>query len=147
MSRLEKLERASLAVAVVAGLLGLAAGSGLSPLPRAPAAWAWGFAPLLVVLGAAVGVAAMRRGAEIDRQRWELVNDPLSTKDLRQATHKEAERRRNTAGTLFLLGPLLLGFWLSQQLEPGAATATLGVALAPLLGFFAGLLWGRRYDR
>jgi hypothetical protein len=145
MSRLERIERVSLAVAIAAVLAALAAAwPGQTVIPSISAAWAWIPGALLLAVGALAGVASRLRAAEIDRQRWELVNDPYTTSEVRKTAHREAERRRQTAGTILLLGPLVLGFLLSQRLEPRDGLAPLAVSVAPVAGFFVGLLLGRR---
>lgn len=148
MSRLQGLERVSLGVAVVCGLLTLASAAGCPTFEVEEPAWAWPLHALLLAVGAGAGVATMLRGVEIDRKRWEIVEDPLLTSGERQYAHKEAERQRRAAGTLLLLGPVVLGYWLAYQFRSAQVhvllTDLLGVT--PLFAFLAGLVYGRRYE-
>lgn len=148
MSALARLERISLAVAIVAGALVLlsATGCGLDLAGRVTVAWL--LHPVLLVLGAGAGLVTILRGVEIDRQRWEIVNDSSITKGEREYAHKEAERQRRAAGTLFLLGPVLVALWLAYQLRgEGPELVADLLILTPLVGFLAGILFGRRYDQ
>lgn len=148
MSPLEKLERVSLGVAIGGGVLSLASAGGCSLLATPNTGWTWFLHPLVFLLSAAAGVVTMLRGVEIDRRRWEIVDEPLLTSGEREHAHKEAERQRRHAGTLLLLGPLMVGFWLSQEYRSAGLgrLATDLLSVAGLFGFFAGILYGRRYE-
>lgn len=148
MTRLERLEKASLTAAIVCGLFGLASSGGCRVVPEADPGWAWLGHAVLLLLGAGAGVATILRGVEIDRRRWEILADPLLTKGERDYAHKEAERQRRLAGTFFLLAPLFLGYWMSYQVhggEGGRLVANL-LGVTPLLSFFVGLLVGKRFE-
>jgi hypothetical protein len=141
-----RLERASLLLAVVAGALGLATSAGCPPVRLGDPAWAWALHPLLLAAGAAAGMATLLRGRDIDRRRWEIVEEPRLTKGEREYAHKEAERQRRHSATIFLLGPVLLGYWLAFQFR-GQREHFLSdlLILSPLVGYLAGLLGGRRF--
>ena len=62
----------------------------------------------------------MARAREIDRERWEVVDDPLLTSGEREYAHKEAERERRWAGTVFLTAPVALAYWTAYQVTPEA---------------------------
>lgn len=148
MSALARLERVSLAVAIVAGLLVVLSATGIGLDLAGRATLAWFLHPLLLLLGAGAGIVTILRGVEIDRNRWEIVNDSSITKGEREYAHKEAERQRRVAGTLFLLGPVLLALWFAYQLRgDGPELVADLLIITPLVGFLAGILYGRRFDR
>lgn len=138
---LERLQTAA-SVAAVAGLvLGFLASLGLRLLPVLSMAGFWAAAVLLVAAGAGGGLATVARGREIDRRRWELVEDPLMTSGEREYAHKEAERERRWAGIVFFTAPIALAYWAAYQLSADAALgAPPLLALVPLVGYLAGLL-------
>lgn len=129
------------AIAAVGGLvLGFLASIGLRLFPPLDRTGFWIVAVLLVAAGAGGGVATVVRAREIDRRRWELVEDPLMTSGEREYAHKEAERQRRWAGTVFFTTPVALAYWAAYQL---ASEAVLGapplLAGFPLAGYLAGL--------
>jgi hypothetical protein len=140
-----RLQPVAFAILVVAGVLALAAATGLTPIPKGPPSLAWKLHPVLGLLGAACGVATVARSREIDRERWRVLSDPALTTGEREWAHREAESEIRRAGTVFLLSGVALGAFGAYQLrDPG----TLGVAdfliVSPLLGFGAGLLAGAK---
>ncbi len=147
MSRLRRLQRLALRVAIVAALLGLATASGCAPgldLPRG----ALGILhPLLLLFGGLAGWAASRRMGEIDSERWRIARDPDLTSGERQYAHREAEARRRRAAAALLGAPLLIGYCSSGQIEAAReslAAQLLGVTA--LAGGILGLVISRRRD-
>lgn len=138
---LERFQTAA-SVAAVAGLvLGFLASLGLRILPVLSSAGFWVAAVLLVAGGVGGGLATVARGREIDRRRWELVEDPLMTSGEREYAHKEAERERRWAGIVFFTAPIALAYWAAYQLSADAALgAPPLLALVPLVGYLGGLL-------
>lgn len=150
MDRLLARFQALAAAAAVAGLLlGFLASIGLRLFPPLAPAGFGAVAVVLAALGAGGGVATVLRAREIDRRRWEVVEDPLITSGEREYAHKEAERERRWAGTVFLTAPIALAYWSAYQVSAGSGFGT-GPLLAfvPLGGYLAGLvgahLWRRR---
>jgi len=140
-SRLESLQAVATVTGVAALVLGFLASLGLRLVPVLSAAAFWPLAFVLGACGAAGGVATVLRGRTIDRRRWEAVDDPLLTSGEREYAHKEAERQRRWAGTVFFAAPVALSYWTAYQLpvEAGPATTPL-LALFPLAGYLIGLL-------
>lgn len=139
---LDRLQRLSVWVAFVAGLLGFLASIDLRLLPLGPAALAWLLHPALFLLGAAAAVAGALRGREIDAWRWEMVDAPGVTAGEREEAHKSAERQRRRAGTAFLAGPVFLGYWMVYQLAGELATWLLPASA--LAGYATGFLAAQR---
>ncbi len=130
-------------------LLGFLASIDVFLLPRGLPHLAWLLHPLIFAGGVAGGIAAQARGAEIDRKRWEIVEDPLLTRGEREYAHKEAERQRRVAATIFMVTPLVCGYWMAYQFaapEGGSLVGTL-LGATPLPGFGIGLLVGDRILR
>lgn len=142
--QLETVQKAAAIVAVAALVLGFLASIGLSPVPPlgslAEIAF-WPVSVLLALAGLAGGILTVARGREIDRVRWELVEDPLMTSGEREYAHKEAERQRRWAGTVFFAAPVALSYWVAYLLQAGTdRPASPLLALVPLSGYLAGLL-------
>lgn len=141
------LGRCQTAAAWIAGaglLFGFLASIGLRILPALGSAGFWIAAVVLTAAGAGGGLATVARGEAIDRHRWRMVEDPLLTSGEREYAHKEAERERRWAGTVFLTAPVALAYWTAYQVAPIADTGSrLGntplLALLPLAGYLAGL--------
>ncbi len=145
MNRLRRLQWLALRLAVVAALVGLATASGCAPgldLPRG----ALGLLhPLLLLAGAAAGWVAALRMAEIDRERWRVVEDPDLTSGERQYAHREAETRRRWAGASLLGAPLLVGYCASSQIEAaGESLSAQLLGVTALAGGIIGLAIGLR---
>lgn len=141
-SHLARLQSLSAYAAGGFAVLGFAASLGARLFPLGPPWLALLLHLPVALLGAAAAWAAARRGQEIDRWRWEMVDDPLITGGEREEAHKEAERQRRHAGTAFLAGPVFLGYWLLYQLQPGLVAWFLpGSAL---LGYAVGYLVANR---
>ena len=127
-------QAAAVAVAVACGVLGFLASLDLYLMPPFPPPAVWLAHPLLAALGAAAGAAAALRGRELDRARWEVVDQPMITSGERELAHKEAERQRRLAATAFLAAAVFVGYWLLYQIPAGLvawllpATALLGWA-------------------
>lgn len=146
------LERSQTVAATAAGvglLLGFLASVGFRPFPPLDRTGLWVVALLLLAAGAGGGVATVLRALEVDRRRWEVVEDPLITSGEREYAHKEAERERRWAGIVFFTAPVALAYWAAYQVSPGAALgAPPLLAGIPLAGYLAGLgaahLWRRR---
>jgi len=148
MSLLERIQKICWPMAAIFAVLGVGASTGCRVLPAGNPDHVWLLHGLLLAAGFAAGVATMLRAVEIDRKRWEIVEDPLLTSGEREYAHKEAERQRRLAGTAFLLLPLTLAYWLAHQFqdeELHLPQILLGVT--PIVAFFLGLWWGRRYER
>ena len=145
MSRLEGLQRLSVVVALVCGVLGLATSTGCNALPAAPSNLAWTLHPILFLLGALAGVLTSLRHREVENQRQTVIQDPLATRGEQDHAHQEAERQRRFAGTAFLLGPLGCAYWMAYYFEVrGVVNAADFFLVTPVLGFLPGLLLGRR---
>lgn len=141
-SPLQRLQTLAAAAAAAFGVLGFLASLDLRLLPLGPPWLDLLLHPLLVAAGAAGAYLAALRGREIDRWRWEMVEDPLITSGEREEAHKEAERQRRHAGTAFLAAPVFLGYWFLYQL-PG----DLSVWLLPgsaLVGYAVGFAFAAR---
>lgn len=143
MTRLARLQRAATVVAVIGAALGFATSVGCGVAPPGDPGWARLAHPLLLLLGAACGLATVLRAREIDRRRWRELEEPLLTSGEREYAHKEAERDRRLAGTSFLAAPLLLGYWAAYQLGGTADLVTGLLPLSPMAGFAAALLAAR----
>lgn len=141
---LETAQKVMLPTAVVFFLLGFLASIDVMILPRGAPWMAWALHPVLFGLGAAGGLAAAVRGRQIDARRWELVQDSMLTDGERELAHHEAERERRWAGTVFLLGPLFLGYWMAYQVASaeGGSMLTFLLTASPMVGFLAGLVAG-----
>jgi len=145
MSRLRRLQRLALRVAIVAALLGLATASGCAPGLELSRASLGVLHPLLLLLGGLAGWAASRRMGEIDNERWRIARDPDLTSGERQYAHREAEARRRRAAAALLGAPLLIGYCSAGQIEAAReslAAQLLGVTA--LAGGIVGLIVGRR---
>ncbi len=138
------LERAQTvaAVAAVGGLLlGFLASLGVHVLPLLDRTGLWVSAVALLAGGLFGGAATVLRAREIDRRRWAAVEDPQVTSGEREYAHKEAERERRWAGTIFFTSPIALSYWAAYQLGADAGLAAPPVlAVVPLGGYLAGLL-------
>lgn len=140
MDPLRQKQRASLWIAGVAALLALFAGGGVTPVPAISGAWVWGFHPLVIALGAWAGALTVVRNRDIERHRWELVQDPMLTRGEREWAHKEAEAERKRSAASFLASPLLIAGWLAYSLQEGAAPLASDLMPASaLVGFGLGL--------
>lgn len=127
----------ALGVAIAAAVLGFLASLGFLVVPPLPAWALWLAHPLLAVAGFSAGRSAVERGREADRARWEVADEPLATAAERDHAHKEAERERRIAGTVFLAAPVFLGYWgLYQFGADGPGSWALPVS--GLVGFVAG---------
>jgi len=134
-------------------LLGLLSSIDVLPIPRGGEWVAWILHPLFFLLGIAAGIAAAVRGRQVDRRRWELLEDPMLTDGERELAHREAERQRRWAGTVFFMAPLFLAYWMAYQFGGeeggfggGEDTSVLAdlLILPPMVGFLAGLLLAQR---
>jgi len=139
---LARLRTIALATAVVTAFLGLGASVGVRLLPVGPAWLAVLAHPLFAALGFACGVATVVRGVQIDRWRWQVVDDELATNPEIQEAHREAERQRRFAGTAFLAAPVFLGYWGIYQLAGGLVAGLLPVTA--LTGFALGFVLATR---
>jgi hypothetical protein len=148
MSRLRRLQRLALRVAVAAALLGLATASGCAPGLGLTRSTLGLLHPLFLLLGGLAGwVAALRMG-EIDRERWRIARDPDLTSGERQYAHREAEARRRRAAASLLGAPLLIGYCTTGQIDASReslAAQLLGVTA--LAGGILGLAVSRYRER
>lgn len=144
---LARLQTAAAWVAVGGLLLGFLASIDLLLLPRGAPGLAWAIHPVLLLLGAAGGVATNLRGRQLDRRRWEILAEPLLTDMERETAHHDAERERRWASIWFLAAPLALGYWAAYQLTPTgeARVVTYALPVTALLAFAAGLLLANRW--
>jgi hypothetical protein len=139
--RLETVQSAAATVAVASLVLGFFASIGLRLFPSLSPAALWPVLVALALCGAGAGMATVARGHGIDRIRWEVAQDPLVTSAEREHAHREAERERRWAGTVFFVAPVALAYWAAYQLPPGAGIAATGLlALVPIAGYTMGLL-------
>ncbi len=138
---LERLQTVAVVAAVGGLALGFLASLGVHVTPLLSRTGLWLTAAALLAAGLLGGVATVLRAREIDRRRWEVVEDPLLTSGEREYAHKEAERERRWAGTVFFTSPIALGYWAAYQLGPDAGLAAPPLlAVVPLGGYLAGLL-------
>lgn len=139
-------QTAATVLAVLALVLGFLASIGVTFLPQGGETTAWILHPLLFLTGAAGGLATAVRGRQVDQKRWELLDDPMLTSGEREMAHREAERERRWAGTVFFVAPILLGYWLANQLsgEDGGSLLTYLLTASPMIGFLAGLFLTQR---
>lgn len=149
---LERLQRVSFWVAVISAGLGLVTSSGCGFVSEIPAGSLWFLHPLLFGLGGAAMLLWNRRAGEIDRERWQVVEEAGLTSGEREYAHQRAERERRWSALAFGSSPLMLGYWLAHQVAPGdrpllsdllPASALLG----SLLAFVALAVSGRRGSR
>lgn len=141
MTSLERLQQIAIAIAAMGALLGFASSGGCHVLPTAAPDLAWIIHFLLLALGAGAGWLSFLRYREVERRRWQAVNDPLATQGEQEYAHKEAESQRRFAGTAYLLAPMGLAFWLANHFDRrGELTPSDLFLVTPLLGFLLGLL-------
>lgn len=141
MSRLERAQRLAIFLAVGSGVLGFLASIGLYLLPIRAAGAAWLLHPALLALSLAGGYATVLRGQEIDRRRWEILEEPLLTSGEREYAHKEAERQRRVAATAFFAAPVFVGFWMTSQFAvEGEISLAHFFPIPTLLGYVLGLV-------
>lgn len=137
---LQRLQSAAGATAGIALVLGFLASVGLRFFPMLSSAGLWVMAPVLLAAGTVGGAATVGRGEEIDRRRWELVEDPLITSGEREYAHKEAERERRWAGIVFFTAPVALAYCAAGHLPADAVGAPPLLALVPIAGYLGGLI-------
>jgi hypothetical protein len=149
VSRLLERMQGFLLAAAVAGLaIGFLASIGLRIFPLLDRTGFWIVVTLLLLAGAGGGVATVVRAREIDRRRWEAVDDPLITSGEREYAHKEAERERRWAGIVFFTSPIALGYCAAYHLGPGAvANAPALLALLPLAAYLVGYVAAHAVQR
>lgn len=128
LKRLQLIAVAGSAVFVIAALLTVL---GVQIVPRDVPGLVAAFHVLLAVLGFLCGVAATRRRAEIDAERWRRVEDPDLTSGELAHAHREAESDLKRASAQFLLVGVTLGAWLAYQLRAKRPDA--GAAVTELL--------------
>lgn len=117
MSPLERAQKVAFWIAVFCATLGFVTSAGCGPIPELPGGLALWLHPVLLAMGIVAGFASAARNDEIDRKRWQVVEDPMLTSDERDYAHRYAERERRWASTAFLSAPLMLGYWMAYQLE------------------------------
>ena len=124
----------SIAVVWSAVFLGLAILTivGVQLVPRDIPGLVWLLHVLVAVIGFLSGIAVTRRRAEIEVERWKLVDDPDLTSGEREHAHREAESRLRRASAQFLLAGVTLGGWLAYQLRAERPEA--GAAVTRVLG-------------
>lgn len=145
MSPLRKLQRVAFWMAVICAALGFLTSAGCQFAPWLPTDTVALFHVVLLALGGVAGYCACRRGVEIDRERWRIVEEPGMTSGERDYAHKHAERERRSASTAFIAAPLMLGYWLAYQIEgEGRALAAQLLPAAALVGAVIGWFVGRR---
>jgi hypothetical protein len=149
--RLETVQTVAAIAGGVALLLGLLASIDVLLFPRGDPWVARILHPLFFVLGAAGGMAAVVRGRQADRRRWQVLEDPRLTDGERELAHREAERERRWAGTVFFIAPVFLSYWMAYQFGGEEGSPQRGpqdslpiemqmLMLSPMVGFLAGLL-------
>lgn len=117
------------AIFVVAAILAVA---GLQIVPRDVPGLVWGLHVLVAAVGFGSGIAATRRRAEIEVERWQRVDDSDLTSGEREHAHGEAESQLKRASAQFVLVGVTLGGWLAYQLRAERPEA--GAAVTELLG-------------
>ncbi len=142
-----RLQHGCVGVTAIAVLLAIASAAGYRlgavPDPR----WAWPLQLLLLLLGVGGGLAASMRGIEIERQRWQILQEELLTTGEREYAHKNAERQRRRATTIFMLAPVTLGVWFANHLRTEEPSLLIGsLLITPLFGFLIGSFLGRRLE-
>lgn len=146
MPPLERAQKVAFWIALVCLTLGFLTSAGCRMLPALPTASVWALHPVLLVLGTVAGLLASRRNEEIDRQRWQVAEDPSLTSGERDYAHRYAERQRRWASTSFIAAPLMVGYWLAYQVEGAGrllaaqllpATALLGAVIGFLVSHLA----------
>lgn len=116
-------------VFVVAAILAVV---GLQIVPRDVPGLVGALHVLVAAIGFFCGVAATRRRAEIEVERWSRVEDSELTSSEREHAHREAESELKRASAQFLLVGVTLGGWLAYQLRAERPEA--GAAVTELLG-------------
>lgn len=143
---LDRIQAIAVWVAGLSLLLGFLASIDVLLLPRGEPRHAWAAHLLLLAVGLFGGAAASLRGRLADRRRWEILEEPLLTSMERENAHREAERERRVAATVFMMAPIFLGYWLAYQLagEDEGTLVTFLLTLSPLVGYVLGLLFAHR---
>ncbi|MEE2777895.1 MAG: hypothetical protein VYE73_14160 [Acidobacteriota bacterium] len=135
-----KLQSVAFGVAVVCAVLGLFTSTGCPVLPEGDTVLVVPLHLLVILVGAAAGLAIPFRARRIDEERWRLVQDPDLTSGERQYAHKEADGQKKSVGIVFVMAPLTLGFWMASHFRnPATITAADFLTVTPLAGFAAGL--------
>jgi hypothetical protein len=132
-------QNVALIVAIGCGVLGLTTATGCTVLPEGdPGAAPWLHLGVIAA-GAIAGLCFSFRARGIDAERWRVVEDATITSGEREYAHREAEREKKSAGVVFLMAPLTLGFWLAAHFFERRVAATDVLSLTPLVGFLIGL--------
>ena len=138
-----RLQNVALVFAIVCGTLGLVTSTGCPVLPESDEDLAVPLHGLVILVGALAGVIVTFRTRQIDNDRWRAVEDPDLTKGEREYAHGEAESKKKTAGIIFVMAPLTLGFWMAYHFgQEEAITAADFLTVTPLAGFGIGLAVG-----
>ena len=116
-------------VFVVAAILAVV---GVQVVPRGVPGLVGALHVLVAAIGFFCGVAATRRRAEVEIERWRRVEDSDLTSSEREHAHREAESELKRASAQFLLVGVTLGGWLAYQLRAKRPEA--GAAVTELLG-------------
>lgn len=135
---MRKVQSGALIFAVVCGALGLLTSTGCPVLPPGDPRAVALLHPLVIVMGALAGFLLPFRTRAVDEERWRVVEDAALTSGEREYAHQEAEREKKTAGIVFLMAPLTLGFWLAYHFRQETITAADFLTVTPLLGFAMG---------
>ena len=143
--QLQTLQRVAFWVAITAAALGFVTSAGCGFGPKIPQSGLGLLHGALIVIGILAGYLAVARGDEIDRERWQIAEDPALTSGERDYAHKNAERLRRSASTAFLAAPLMLGYWLAYQVEgEGEALKAQLLPVSALVGAVIGWIVARR---
>lgn len=135
---MRRIQTGALVFAVVCGGLGLMTSTGCPVLPSADPGIVALLHPLVIAMGALAGFLLPFRQRAVDAERWRVVEDPALTSGEREYAHQEAEREKKTAGIVFLMAPLTLGFWLAYHFRQETITAADFLTVTPLVGFAVG---------
>lgn len=128
----KRLQSFAVVWSAVFGVAALLTVIGVQLVPRGLPGFVGVLHGLVAAIGFFCGVAATRRRAEIEAERWRRVEDPDLTTGEREHAHREAESALKRASAQFLLVGVTLGGWLAYGLRAERPAA--GAAVTELFG-------------